>query len=679
MADARRFVLTAEEIRSIAERAFTVLEETPGPFDDDDEDDDAGIEEEEAAYVRTYPSFHAAREALRFLAAAAAALGDPSLVPLVARALLAQDQWDSDGLRDSDEIAASLAKLLKTGAAPTEEIEELAEHHDPCMRGAVAKGLLPRSTQSTALLEKLAQDPLGEVRGPAQETLAALHEVPWWHGKFASDPVARLSPEEAERHKETLETLSALLDKNRWELLQRDEELCGVVGALPDVLAVEAARLVLSSGDYITSGLPHLGAMMVARPGGMEAFCQVVEAWGALPHFFVRNTHVGMIAGTPPEVRAPAALALARWAMDRPLCVRTEHGSVAQIAVEIAACAYPVGADLRPFLELAMSEGELPRGENDWAAFALRHVFQAPGSAVDTIAEHLVEARLENFAGRHHALAAHRELLLRLPKERLRAAAEAATQRHEDATVGWGLARLLLDVHDPARDPEPLDMVRAFWGEPRLRRGLLAEHAVHPALLVPLREGLRAGELEFEEAHLAAEIIDDFWGSLIAPFHFWGPSDAAQVEETCAKKRAQFAAFLGPASLHGPLDEVEWAAYRRARARITSWDYLTHLRVLHVLPLGPWHPEDRPVLERCVALCETHEHLIGAVAGVLAQKPAVEDLPVFHRLARFSRTHRSDLRQAYRVAREALGVRGGPEAATGAAAAAQEWMDEPEA
>jgi hypothetical protein len=668
-------VATAEEIRAIAERAFEVLENSPSGFDD--EEDDSSIEEE-AAYVRAAPAFRAAREALRFVAAVAASLGDEALVPLVARALLVQDQWDSDGLSDTQEIGNSLAELLKIGAAPTEEIEELAEHHEAEMREAVAKGLRPRSAKATAILEKLAQDPLGEVRGPAREALAELREVPWWHGKFASDPVARLSPEEAERHKETLEVLSALLDKSRWELLQRDEELTRVIGALPDALAVEAARLVLASGDYLTSGLPCLGAMLVARPGGMEALYQAIETWGQLPHFFVRDTHVRMIADTPPEVRGPAALALARWAMDRPLSLRMEHGGTPGIAAEIAASAYPPGADLRPIVDLMVREDDLPAHEHDWTAFHLRRALEAEGSALDTVADVLVEARLAGFKGRYGALSASRDLLLRLPKERLRAAAEAAIQREDDETVGWGLARILREAHDPARDPAPLDMLRAFWGDPRLRRGLLAEQLSRPALLVPLREGLRKGELEFEEAARAAEIIDDFWACLVTPFAFLGPRESLRLETACAEKRALFADFLGPPSLHGPLTEEEWAAYRRARAQLPKWEYFTHLTALGVLPPGPWHPEDRAVLERCVTACEAHEPLIGAVAGVLAQKPAIEDLPTFHRLARLTRSYREELRDAYRVARAALGVRGGPEAASGEAAAAKEWMDEPE-
>ena len=99
-------VATAEEIRAIAERAFEVLENSPSGFDD--EEDDSSIEEE-AAYVRAAPAFRAAREALRFVAAVAASLGDEALVPLVARALLVQDQWDSDGLSDTQEIGNSLA------------------------------------------------------------------------------------------------------------------------------------------------------------------------------------------------------------------------------------------------------------------------------------------------------------------------------------------------------------------------------------------------------------------------------------------------------------------------------------------------------------------------------------------------------------------------------------------
>ncbi|MFT3773461.1 MAG: AAA family ATPase [Minicystis sp.] len=670
---------TAAEIRALAARAMEVLEAYPGG-DDDDRDsplDDDGEQRENAA-------FEAAREALRFCAAAAAQLGDAGLLPLLVDIVAELGNWDDHAYGYRVTALRGVTTLLRAGAPVDGVVEALAEHEEPQVRAAVALGLAPAGARASAILAKLALDPNVSVRRPAKAALAATGEVSWWTGKFESDPIARLTPEEALRHKETLEALSALLDQSPYMVENRDEKLAGLVGALPDPLAVEAARLVLAAEDSRLAKLTKLGAMMIARPGGIDAFLRVCEAWGKGRYFHASEDVVRMIADTSPEIRLDACLTLARYAATAPEQERTKQGGPVHIAAQIAGGAFPPGADLTPLLDLILAAPALPERTLDWSVTGLRAAFVNPAADPTPIAARLVEAQLAGFPGRWDALhTAALELLRRLPRETLRAAAEEAVRRDDDQTVAWGLARLLSDAHDPEVDPDPLTMVRRFWEEPRLRQVMMSWWEMQHATISLVRDELRRGVLPFTDAARTVDLIDALWGGRGSGMAGLFPRTPEEVEKGQNDLRARYAAFLGPPELQGPVTDDEWAALRRARAALGplgELDFRKLSRALMTLPSGPWHPDDRALLDRAVAVCEAGDPLGYPIAMAICAKPDADLLPLFQRLVRLEPDQRDTFKQGYFAVREALGlpppVKG--ESAAGGASAPREWMDEPE-
>jgi hypothetical protein len=363
------------------------------------------------------------------------------------------------------------------------------------------------------------------------------------------------------------------------------------------------------------------------------------------------------------------------------------------IAADIAGKAFPPSGDLRPILELLVAAE--PEDEDDeerdldWVSAGLTEVFRVPDLDATPVADELIAARVAGYTGRWHALPATVDhLLLRLPKDRLRAAAEAAI--HADGpnaplTIAWGLERLLVEAHDPDRDLEPADQVRRFLGEPRLRTALLEGWGVQLTAVAPMREALRAGELELAEAALAVSLIHDLWGGRCARsapdarrrLQTDRPSHEATHREASLTR---YAAFLGPAELRGPVTDEEWASLRRARDRHRTWDLESWALALGTLPEGtPWHPEDRALLDRAVAALEGGVAVDYSIAVALAAKPEVDDLPLFHKLARLcDRESRSLIRRMYRTARDALGLPASFVPPGAGEPAAREWMDEEE-
>jgi hypothetical protein len=677
MAKARPNMATAEEIRALVERAFEVID--AHAYDEDDEPDyDSPLDDDPVE--RTNLAWGAAREALRYAAAAAAQLGDPGLLPLLARVHEVVSRWNDYAYSNRTVVLESVAVLLAQGAPVDETVEALAEHHEPSVRAAVAAGLEPRGPREVAILERLASDTSADVRTPAKAALAKRGEVPWWLGKFESDPLARLSAEDAALHKEALEQVAKLLDLDPFALAARDEDLARAIGALPDPLAVEAARLALTAGGRFAGALPRLGAMMLSRPGGVDALLRVCEAWSKAPHFHVRAEHVRIVADAPMPLRLEACLALARYAVSASDEVRRTQNGPVHIAAEIAGKAFPPGVDITPLVDLALSCPETPEFKVDWAMAGLRPALGADHVDPTPIAARLVEAQLAGFPPPWRKIStAAGNMLLRLPKDTLRATAEAAVRSDLDDVATWGLARLLFEAHDPERDPEPLAMVRLFGEDPRLRRLLTEGYAVQSATVTMLREDLRRGALDFRTACHTVDLIDGLWGGRAHGNERMHPlgNHEQRLEETRAQTRAKFAAFLGPEALQGPVTEEEWAAVRRARDALGDLGDREWWLALTALPAGPWHPDDRAFLERAVLATEAGADLVFALALALADKPEPGILPLFQRLLRVNPGERDTLRSSYVAVRDALGLEPS-EAGPAPGGVPRQWMDEPE-
>jgi hypothetical protein len=650
-------VATAEEIRAIAERSFALLDVLAEG--DEDTIDDGIIGQE--ARVRRYHAQRMAMEALRFCTATAAMLGDVSLLRIVTRALEETQYYDDRSEDDTETIGDALRRLLELGATPTEEVEELSESEDVRVRQAVASGLQPHGARALKLLEKLARDPVAEVRRPAQESLAKARDVPWWMGKFSSDPLAGMSHDEAARLRGTLEQISAMLDQQRYTLAQRHKELSRVAAELPDPLAIDLILTTLSAGEK-HERMPALGTLLISRKGGPEAFLRMCHVWSKQRDFYPRDHHAQMLTDAPHEARLATCLLLARFACAQPEDERQEMRSAAGIAADLAGKAFPPGEDVTPIVELllALPPSGYPHGPSDWVVNFLGRALDVPGVDAKNVMDRFAEARLSGYPGSFQNVRVHADkLLLLLPRERLRRMAEEAIRKDDAETVRWGLARLTAEAYDPERDPPEAEMMRRFCDDPRLLRAILDVHDLRRKAAPWLRERLRRGELAFEDAVEVMEALGSMWGGAWSGF-FMRPEDRTpeKIVEQQEKMREPLQAFLGPEGLQGPVTDAEWAAFRRVRdaTKFTERRHW-HLALSAVQPGPRWHPDDRALLDAALAHLEEDDDVALAIANGLALVPVAEDLPIFERLlARAPADDRSSIRRSLYDAREMLGL-----------------------
>ena len=647
MSDPIPLIAAAAELRAIAERAIDVLESAPSILERD-----RGSREDR----RWNLAAGAALTALRFVAGAAAVWPDPSLLPVLARGFDELDGWN-DLHRGSHEVVAyAIQCVIEAGAPINETVTELAEHPNQDIREAVARGLSPKNARAVPLLSKLALDPIADVRNPARE---ALGDVPFWLGKFDSDPLARLSDREAEAHKQTLEELSALLDEPRDTLVRRDEDLARLAGALPDPLAVEVARIVLAAGGGTFGDFTRLGAMMVAREGGIDALLQVCRAWAELPRFSLGDAHIEMVSRAPAEVRLSACVALARFAISEPASERAELRGAPAIAAQIAARAFPLDADASPIFDLCSADREdEDDGSDDRAFIELCRIWRREGLDVGPFADRILAARLAGFRGRWKHMWGIEARLAALPRETLRAAATEAFGKDDEGTVRWGIETLLFAAHDPERDPDPIDLALKFWDDPRLRSIVLEHHDLPKIFVSFLRPALRRGELSFSHAAKTVRTIEALWPA-----------------RSPAEERYQ--PLFGPEDLQGPPTEAELSVMRRVRdAHVFAGDR-DWLAALDALPRGPWHPEDLAFMERAVRGCvEGDLDLHYLVALELRNRPSPAVLPLFDRLIIPGHEEAHALRSMLRDTREKLGLGPADDEDEDEDEAAGEWMDE---
>jgi hypothetical protein len=644
-------IATSDELQALADDACGLLRRCAHVAKDPVAPLAASLDE------RNGQSRRAAQEALRFCAAAAVQIGDHGMVRTLERALIVLPLRNEEDYRCERVMLDAIGDLLRAGAPVNRAVERLSEDRWARRRAVVAGGLLAHQPGAVAVLEKLAADPVVKVRAAARAALAGRVELPAWLGRFASDPVPRLVPEEAAAVRETLDQLFTLLDQPEDGVPDRDGALTRLIGALPDPLAVEAAERTLRVSD----ALPQLGALMITRPGGIDAFVRLCADWGVEWARRVDDEHARMITDAPFDVRLAACLALARYAVTAPARERVGFGGGPNVAAWFAGHAYPPGADLNPLLELACSRDLTGLG-SDVIALSLRAAFEHPDANVASIAGRLIEGCLGGFRGPHEKLISYQELLLRLPRATLRAAAEAALASEDEETRSWGMGRLLFEVHDPLRDPDRLALARRFYDDPRLRDMFVHDDMNLDAAAVSfLRADLRRGSLTLRDASRAVVLIGVLWGGRLdnaRPMAEDPPSPEA-VEEARAHKRARAADFLGLEALHGPVTDDEWAAVRRARAAQTTWKYANWRDAMDALPPGPWHPDDRGLLLAAVSASEADTGTFSPTSLVLfalVAKPDASLLPLLPRLLQYSPERGLEVDCAFERIRLALGM-----------------------
>jgi hypothetical protein len=654
---------TADEIRQIARRAEELLDAVFGADEEDDDIDDT------ERVIREGQRIQAAIGALRFCALAAGELGDPKLLPIVAQAIETSKHVDDHSDDHPTTFGVGLTLLLQAGTPADQDVKRLAQDRDARIREAVAEGLTPRGEAEIALLEALSTDGIAQVRNAAKKALAKVHDVAWWKGKFASDPIPRIAPEEAPRHKATLERLSDILELPHYALTDQEPELVKLAGSLPDPLAVEVAEVLLATPDPYGPRLHLLGAMMLERPGGAAAFIRICEALCKHP----RSSRYGgllsrMLEPLPRERKISVCRELTDFAIQLPDEARCEQtGTPARVIAEIVGKSWPEDEDPTPLLDALLT---LPRKQPhtiDWVVAKIKEVFTREGMDPAPILDRALEARSAGYPGSWLNLSSAMDKLLeRASGPALRAAAERAILSDSEDDVRWGIERLLGNARDPARDPPPAEMVIRFLAEPRYRKAMKDSHELRQLAAPALRADLREGRLAFMDAASAMNILGSLYGGVAQPNFLpralWHVNERA--EEGRQEKLAAIEAFLGPPELRGPPTDAEWQALRHARAQYLATEGHDIGKILTALPEGSWHPDDRAALDLVVrAFQGGDEGLSVEIALALTAKPEEANLPLADLLVEQSGPkYRRILRRCRGLLRDALGLEDNPPA-----------------
>lgn len=667
---------TAEEIRTIARRAITLLEILHEGHDDDE----AAWNDPDIQRLDNLV-FRGAKEAMRFCATAAGLLGDASLLQLVATMLEEQGGWDDHADRDTDVVAEGLGELLRRGAPVTDSVEAFAASPSDDIRAVIAAGVRPTNERAVKLLEKLAKDPIADVRKPAQEALASRGELPWWTGKWQRDPLAHLPAADAEALRDPIERISAMLDDSRWALMKHDREFAELVAKLPDPIAVDVLETMLASGGNHATRMPLTGAHLLSREGGIEAFLRVLSGWAKTRAFHLTADHKAMVAALPHDRALVVGLALAKHALSAPAAMRDEVCTSYYLAAELAEAVMPPGADLSPIVALILEAPEVTTSRGmDFLMSKIASVLGAKNARPGALSERLIAARLAGYPGAWSRMSANVDKLLqKAPFELLRPAVEQALRSDDDKLARWGLRCILTDAHAAETDGSRLELAARLCKDARLRGLLVADPTLTKMAIVPLRAALRRGELACAEALNVVSAISDLWGGVAAMF-FSRALTSTEKEDARQKVRDEHALFLGPEELSGPVTEDEWAALRRARDASPTNDYGAWMRMLSVLPEGPWHPDDRALLDRALASFGEHPELAMPISMCLTAKATVDDLAIFDRLIEGAPDHRALVRSNLYSTRERLGLPRKPadDAPKAEVTSGGDWMDEDE-
>lgn len=700
-------VATAEQLRKIANTALDTLAEHD-PF---------GREHDDGH--RSYVRFRVSIEALRFVASAAPALGDVSLLPLLLEVAEEMKNWKETVPDAVSAVCEGISELLTAGAHVTPAIRNLVAHHDMAVRQAVAKGLRAKSPAALELLETLLKDPMYEVHDPARRQLAKVREVAWWEGVWASDPIARLDPDEVKDVAPTVEALSKLVDVNAWELGRRSEGIMGHLEALPDALACEAAERLFFGSPYWAPQETALGTFLLSQSAGIDAFLRAFRHWhrgdlSSLP----RSTVSEMIKDLEPERRIEVCHALLQVVMQASPQERQDYHAWRVALSAVLAKAWPAEADHAPMLDalfaLLPPPGTKPTSEHDWVLSELRAFFRRTDLDVTSIRERLVEACRTDFPDRWRELRLDTlRYLGGLPRERLRSLVEDILGQTRAAKVGephraasWAVEQLLGAVHDAERDPPMNELIRQLYDDPRFRKVLKSSSELREKICPLVRPELRAGGLGFSEAVSAMFIINVVYGGLaenmagIKRKAARGEGEEETPEAYHQKLHARLEPYLGPAELRGPITEEEWRIYRAARDGHVFESYDDWLMASMALPPGPWQPEDRLFFDRMVAVWRGGDRRLSPPIGLaMVAHPTVEDLPLFDELLAHEEESwgRDSVQREKREAMVQLGLlpddeddddedddddddeyEDGEEDEDGGASSNVEWMDEPE-
>jgi hypothetical protein len=636
----------------------------------------------------------AAIAALHFGIEQAEALGDLGLVPRVIMALEEISFWNHDPIWPLQRATSSITTLLARGARLTAAtrpgLEWMAGADEPAVRTTVAAGLAPAGAEEIALLRRLAQDPVPEVRKAAREQLASVAPPAWWLGKFSTDPEARLLPEELARIRPTLTELSRLLDLPEHERTKDGGagQLGKLADQLPDSLVLDLGRTLLArtSGRWHDRGQDWLLLRVLLRPGGSGCFLELLRIWAGdeLQRFAAAQRSVNAFTAVPKarrlEVLADLLAVLAASSADEQL----DYQSFPCWVAGIVAKAWPERTPVDPVVELVLAAAPPPaeRHAHNGMAYQLHEAFEVKGATIaskellERVIVHLRSARDRL----HSALATALDGLVRkgIPKRRWRQLCHEvlADARATSGALAWAMGEVTGLAHDARKDPPVAELMRGFVADPRYRGAILAHFALVPRALPHLRPLLAGGQLPADGARFVVQWIDSLFGGAVSPPFTFGARRGGSREKERKKQVAEYEAFLGGPEQRGPISDEEWRGYRVSRGPVKA-DTKNAQMLLDYLAPGPWDPEDWSFVMQFLELARSDDWWAMHVGGALAAKPCAAALPLIDELLErwVDSEWGRELEYHRTIIGNALGL-SAPASAAPPAARPTEWMDE---
>lgn len=491
-----------ERIVALADAAIAEIDAAP-------EEDYGSGEAPASRSLRGRARSAALASTLSWAAAALGEAGDPRTARYVTATLGRTEGYDD---RYPDErysiVHAIRALVLRAGERALPEAEKLVHAKPAQVRIALAEALARlshTSERACALLFTLHADPNDRVRAAARASLGGRAPPVWW-GIFASDPLATLSPVDANRLRVPFERALEIAARDESDIRERKRAFRTALRALPNDLAIPiiervVRRIGIFDEQLVASWVEHDGGRGLAR-----LVCDGEPA--GLTFWMDANVAVR-------KCRGETRLSL----LEAVVALLPADGSPAKLvhAIELARTLVPPRFDLQPYLERAfgvpieqIADASVGRSHGDSALLSFVLGAVADSETAGPLGDVLVDAHRRGFPGGWRPDAEMwRDLLARTDEPSVRRYADAILSEPSGKDAAFALLHVCRRRPRGARRTSVSRLLASALASPALRATVLAERELVEHAWPVLRRSLRAGDLSASDCAAVVRVVDD--------------------------------------------------------------------------------------------------------------------------------------------------------------------------